>query len=106
MLTMSFPGPLVQGTGVMPLVFTKDSTIVAVRVACGTSPTLNTIFDVNISGTSIFTNQANRPVIVSGTKIAAATTPDITAVPAGAVLTVDVDQTTGCANAALTVELI
>jgi hypothetical protein len=92
-LPMSIGGVLVVGAGVIPFIATRALTLVRVRAACGTAPTGASLkFDVNKNGTTMFTTQANRPEIaISGTSSSAAT-PDVTAIAAGDLITVDVDQ--------------
>jgi hypothetical protein len=60
----------------------------------GTAPTGDTILiDVNDDGTTIFTTQGNRPTIaISGTDDASGAPDGGTAVAAGSIITVDVDQ--------------
>lgn len=87
--------PLVVGTGIVQFVAMRACTIVGVRatVAVGKAPTgASVIFDVNKNGTTIFTTQGNRPTIAAAATIGALATPNITALAAGDVLTVDVDQ--------------
>ena len=50
------------------------------------------LFDVNKGGTTIFSTQGNRPTVAAGSQDGSAATPDVTAVAAGDVLTVDIDQ--------------
>jgi hypothetical protein len=68
-------------------------TIVDVTATCNTAPTgAAALFDVNKGGTTIFSTQGNRPTVAAGSQDGAAATPDVTAVAAGDVLTVDIDQ--------------
>jgi hypothetical protein len=69
-------------------------TILSVRASAGTAPTGSSIIvDVNISGTTIFTTQSNRPTIaIAGNTSGKITNMNITTVAAGAYLTIDVDQ--------------
>jgi hypothetical protein len=71
-----------------------NATIVGVSAAVDTAPTGSAIvLDVNKNGTTIFTNQANRPTIAANTNAAAeVTNMDITALATGDYLTVDIDQ--------------
>lgn len=59
----------------------------------------STIFDVNVNGTTIYTTQANRPTLLVANygMYAEAGEPQVTAVKAGDVVAIDVDQisTTG-----------
>lgn len=62
-------------------------------VAAGTAPTgANLVVDVNRSGTTIFTTQANRPTVTAGTNGGVLAVPDVTTLADGDYLTVDVDQ--------------
>lgn len=71
---------------------TRDVTISSVRASCGTAPTGASLkVDVNKNGTTIFTNQANRPEIAIGTNTDTSV-PDVTALSEGDYLTFDIDQ--------------
>ena len=89
-------GPLVVETGTHRLYNDSASswTITGVRASVGTAPTgTSVIVDVNVGGTTIFTTQANRPVIAAGAFTSGKiTNMNITSVPTGAYLTIDVDQ--------------
>jgi hypothetical protein len=79
------------GTARFPVPFA--CTIVDVRTAVGTAPTgAALLVDVNKNGTTIFTTQGNRPSIAIGGTSSSAAVPDVTALAAGDLLTVDVDQ--------------
>jgi hypothetical protein len=69
-------------------------TILGVSASAGTAPTGSSIItDVKISGTTIFTTQANRPTIAAGANASGhVTNMDVTTVANGAYLTVDVAQ--------------
>ncbi len=69
-------------------------TITAVRVTVAGAPTGSSIIiDININGTTIFTNQANRPTIaISGTTSGRLTNMDVTTFNNGSYLSVDIDQ--------------
>lgn len=82
--------------------------IYAVRASAGTAPAGQAlVVDININGTTIFTTQANRPVIAAGTNSSGkVTNMDITTVNDGDYLTVDVDQVgSTTAGADLTVQI-
>lgn len=69
-----------------------DYVINVVRASVGTpSSGASVIVDVNIDGTTIFTTQGNRPTIAAAGYTATGT-PDVTALPDGSYLTVDIDQ--------------
>ncbi|SIN72923.1 hypothetical protein [Agromyces cerinus] len=82
-------------------------TIQTVTAAVGTQPTGAAILvDVNISGTTIFTTQSNRPTIAVSTNEDQSGTPDVTAWTSGSYLTIDIDQigsTVAGANLVVTV---
>lgn len=71
-----------------------DLEIRAVRASVGTAPTgADLIVDVNRTGTTIFSTQANRPTIAATANTSGKiTNPDVTSLPDGDYLTVDVDQ--------------
>jgi hypothetical protein len=73
---------------------TSAWTIMSVRASIGSAPSgSSVIVDIKVSGTTIFTNQANRPTIAAaGVTSGKITNMDVTAVPAGSYLTVDVAQ--------------
>lgn len=74
--------------------FPFAATIQGISAAIATAPTgANLIIDINKNGSTIFTNQANRPTIVAGTnEDAEVTNMDITSMAIGDYLTVDIDQ--------------
>lgn len=75
--------------------FPFAATILGVSLAVDVAPTgADIIVDVNKNGTTIFTNQANRPRIVAGAFGTASevTNMDITSVSAGDYITIDIDQ--------------
>jgi len=83
-------------------------TISTVKISVGTAPTdASLIVDVNLSGTTIFTTQGNRPTITTGTNTDLASVPDVSAWPADGYLTVDVDQVgSTVAGAVLVVQVL
>lgn len=87
--------PLVVGTGIVQFVAMRACTITGVRatVAVGKAPTgADVIFDINKNGTTIFSTQANRPKVTATNTVGALATPNTTALAAGDVITIDVDQ--------------
>lgn len=85
-------------------------TILSVRASVGTPPTGSSlIVDVNVSGTTIFTTQSNRPAIAAaGSTSGKITNMNVTTVAAGEYLTIDVDQvgsTTPGNNLAVQIEV-
>lgn len=102
-------GTLTTGTGVFRL-YNRSGvtrTISTVTAAVGTQPTgASILVDVNISGTTIFTTQSNRPTIAVSTNEDQSGTPDVTAWTSGSYLTIDIDQigsTVAGANLVVTV---
>ena len=103
--TFSKVGDLVAAAGKGRLKVPMAVTIVDVIATCDTAPVgADALFDVHKGGTTIFTTQGNRPTVAAGAQDGAAATPDVTAVAAGDVLTVDIDQIgSGTAGADATV---
>lgn len=84
---------IVQTNAGLPIYFPDAATIQKISAYVRTAPTgADIIVDVNLNGTTIFTTQANRPTIVDGTNEDASAIPDVTAIAAGDVLEIDVDQ--------------
>lgn len=70
-----------------------SQTISEVFIAVNTAPTgANVIVDVNKNGTTIFTNQANRPEIAASANTDSTVSIDVATWAAGEYLTIDVDQ--------------
>ncbi|MFG1977044.1 hypothetical protein ACGFJC_47595 [Nonomuraea fuscirosea] len=87
-------GPLQTVTGTYRLFNDtgRSWTIVAVRATVVTAPAGSGLtVDVHKNGTTVFTNQANRPIIAAGTTTIKRTTIDVPTVADGDYLTVDVD---------------
>lgn len=87
--------PLIVGTGIVQFIATRACTIIGARptTAVGKAPTGSAlIFDVNKNATTIFTTQGNRPTIAISATTGSLAVPDVTAMAAGDVLTVDIDQ--------------
>jgi hypothetical protein len=95
-VALSIPlDPLVVGVGIAQFVVIRPGTLYGFRptAAVGKAPTgADLIFDVNKNGSTIFTTQANRPKVLAATTVGALAIPDIVAVAAGDVITIDVDQ--------------
>jgi hypothetical protein len=89
-------GSLATGIGAHRLYNDSPSawTIVSLRASVGTpSVGASIIVDVNIDGTSIFTNQANRPTIAASSYTSAkVTNMNTTTVSVGSYITIDIDQ--------------
>lgn len=86
-------GDLAVASGKGRLKVPMAATVIDVTATCDTAPAgADAIFDVHKNGTTIFTTQANRPTVSAGSQDGSPATPDVTAVTAGDVLTVDIDQ--------------
>jgi len=89
----SVSGAVSTGTGTMRLYVPGDMTIAEVLAACDQAPTGQAlIVDINKNGTTIFTNQANRPTIADGANVGTSGTPNVTALVKNDYLTMDRDQ--------------
>jgi hypothetical protein len=89
----SAPGTLSIKTGKGRFYAPADFDIVGLTVSCGTAPVGQSIVvDINKNGSTIYTNQANRPSISGSNFYALATIPNITSISAGDYITVDIDQ--------------
>jgi len=108
-LTFAVVGTLTVGTDKAPTICAPCTlTIVKVKLVVKTAPTgAAIIVDVNKAGTTIFTNQANRPTIAIGATSGDSGTPDVTALAEDDKITVDIDQVgSTVAGANLTVEVV
>lgn len=86
------PGTLGVGTGKAKFYIPGAITLDNVRASVGTAPTGSDItIDVNKNGTTVFTNQANRPKIYAGQTLVSTSTPNITEFSEGDYITVDID---------------
>ena len=88
-------GELSVGTDVSPLPIFAGATLTITEVYAyvKTAPVgASLIVDVNKNGTTIFTNQSNRPTIASGSNSDTSGAPDVTSLSKNDVLTIDVDQ--------------
>ncbi len=87
------PGTAVAGAKQAGAIAASNFTIHHVEFYMDTAPTgQSAIIDFNINGVTAFTTQANRPTITAGTKVGSRVVPDIVAISAGDILTVDYDQ--------------
>lgn len=84
----------VDGGYISPTGFTISG-IYLYRTTAGTSS--STILDLNKNGTTMYTTQANRPTIAfnDGDNKVSCALPDVTAISAGDVITIDIDQIEG-----------
>jgi hypothetical protein len=102
-------GALSVATGTMRFPVDGSYTIVGTRLMVGTAPTgASLILDVNKNGTTIYTNQANRPTIAASANAGGpGAAPDVTTLVAGDYLTVDIDQIgSSIAGSDLTVAIV
>jgi len=109
--TISFAvvGDLTTGTDKAPTIIVPTSfTMIKVKLVVKTAPTGSAIVvDVNKNGTTIFTTQANRPQIATGTTYGDSGTPDDTALIENDTLTVDVDNIGSATSGSdLTIEIV
>lgn len=91
---VGYPGTLVVTAGVSELPVDINCEIVSVVARVSTAPTgAAVIVDLNRNGTTVFTNQANRPAIADGSKSSiVVTSMDVVTLAPGDYLTVDIDQ--------------
>lgn len=106
---IKYSGGLAGGAGQTRLYndSTTDWTITSVRASVETAPPTggSVVVDVNVSGTTIFSTQTNRPTIAAGLLTSGkVTNMDVTTVPVGSWLTVDID-TAASPAANLTVQI-
>lgn len=92
----SFPftlaGAISVQTGGLRFYIEDDCVVEKVRIALGVAPSgADAIIDLNKNGTTMFTNQANRPRVAIGANTGTAV-PDVTGLVAGDYLTIDIDQ--------------
>jgi len=104
------PGTLSVGASPMRIYnnFGASKTITKVMIAAPTAPTGAAIkVDVNLGGTTIFTNQAHRPEIVASANTGTTTDIDVPTWAANNYLTIDIDQVgSTIAGADLTVHVV
>lgn len=92
-IPFSKEGILTTLTGTQRLYFDAPYTISKVRVGVGTAPVgASVIVDINRNGTTIFSNQANRPTIAASEFTGVTTGMSTLNVYEGDYLTVDIDQ--------------
>ena len=94
--SFSSSGPLMVEAGGHRLYNDTNAawTITSVRSSVGVAPTgSSVIVDINVNGTTVFTNQANRPTIAASASTSGKVTAiDVATIGIGDYLTVDVDQ--------------
>lgn len=91
-LALTIRGVLGTGVGLVPFPLPFSKTVVHTYVAVADAPVgADLIFDVMKNGVSIYPT-APKPTILAGQRVSAAAIPDVTALAAGDVLTVDVVQ--------------
>jgi hypothetical protein len=93
--TFTYDGELVTYSGQIRM-YNKwgvDLTFKEVFLSLGSAPTgADVIVDIHKNGTTLFTNQANRPRIVAGAQTGSTVALDISAFVADDYITMDVDQ--------------
>lgn len=95
MVIGNYPGTVAVNTGAARIYnpFGRTLNLIKAWASVGTAPTgASLIVDVNKSGTTIFTTQANRPTIAVSTNFDDTPAPDVTTWANGEYLTFDVDQ--------------
>ncbi|TDD18519.1 hypothetical protein E1218_25800 [Kribbella turkmenica] len=91
--TFSVTGAVTVATGKSRIYLEGDYVVETVRAAVNTAPTGSAlVVDVNKNGTTIYTDQGQRPSIAAGSNSATGNEPAVTTLAAGDFLTVDVDQ--------------
>jgi hypothetical protein len=89
-LAYTVSGALGVGPRSIPIPITRSGKLTA---GIGASPLAGRVVaDINLNGTSIFSDQGNRPTIMAGETTSGVTVPDVQDVVAGDVLTVDIDE--------------
>jgi hypothetical protein len=101
------PGVLSTGTGKARFYIPGPITLSNVRASVSTASNGGDIIvDVNVNGSTVFTNQAMRPKIFAGSVTCPTATPNIQELTTGDYLSVDIDQVgTGFAGSDLTVQI-
>ena len=91
--TFSITGAVAVATGKSRIYLEGAYVVETVRAAVNTAPAgAALVVDVNKNGTTIYTDQSDRPSIAAGTNSATGNDPAVTTLAAGDYLTVDVDQ--------------
>jgi hypothetical protein len=92
-LAFTISGALSVGPRPIPMPVLRAGKITAVASSIGVTPVGGRVVaDIHLNGTTIFTNQANRPTVMAGESVSEVTTPDIQDVVPGDVLTFHVDE--------------
>jgi len=79
-----------------------DGTLIGWCLKCDTAGNGTTTVDINKNGTTIFTNQANRPTLTTGQIKSTGSTIDVTSVSSEDDLTLDIDSVPGTVPVKLT----
>lgn len=96
--TISFyvHGTLEVETNAISIIAMEDMEIKQIKCVVGIAPDTNSlILDINKNGSTIYTNQGNRPTIAVSATSATATLPDVVAISAGDIISLDIDQNGG-----------
>lgn len=92
-ITFSISGELVAEAKTHRYYPPFDITIDDMVLSCGVAPTGSSVkFDVDRSGTTIFTTQGNRPEVAAAAYVDTAAVPDVTTVTTSQYLTIEVDE--------------
>lgn len=92
-LTFSVKGELEVGERPFRFIAPYDFTVIGVQTTVGVQPTGASVkIDWHDDGSTLFTDQLDRPEIAVSTNDSTQTVPDTTAVAAGSVLTLGIDQ--------------
>ena len=79
-----------------------DGTLTGWCLKCDTAGNGDTVVDINLNGTTIFTTQANRPKLTSGQTKSTGTAIDVVDVSSEDDLTLDIDSLPGTVPVKLT----
>jgi hypothetical protein len=91
--SVSLAGNSYVSTSIFSFMIEKAVTIAGVYLRVSTAPTgADLIVDVNVNGATIFSTQANRPLIAATATSGSTTTIDNPSVSAGDVISIDIDQ--------------
>jgi hypothetical protein len=87
------PGVLNTGTGRARFYIPGPITLSNVRASVSIAPLgADVIVDVNVNGSTVFTNQLSKPKILAGSVTCPTATPNIQELTTGDYLSVDIDQ--------------
>jgi hypothetical protein len=91
-ITFSFPGTLYVGAGASRLYMPRGGTILSVLASVGSAPVGSPIIlDLNLNGTTIYTDQSGRPTIAAGQNTDLVNPSTVTTFATNSYFTLDVD---------------